>query len=169
MSQMDLLGWSRPRGDEYGVSARDEHPVRRTGLHKPGIGEAHRLGQPRPRKILQEARQAAPEGAGEIREGQPAHAVAGPPCTLCKSTARLTGGWGYAQTRSFAGRVHQRCLELYEKMVPLWREMNAEGNADFSSVLNALAAPRLGEAWDIHSPEFMVCEHAWRNTGRIVL
>lgn len=94
-------------------------------------------------------------------------------CTLCSSLAARPGGWTHAAAFTFTGRVHNKCLALYSKMKPLWWAHyhdgvdGAEDWQGYGKVLEAMGTPRKDDGWDIESPEFKVCEHAWRNARKL--
>jgi len=118
----------------------------------------------------------APRGEAQKGDGD-----GGPPpavihCALCDSIEPRTGGWTYAQTFTFTGRVHNYCLDAYRKMKPLWWELYHEPPssmytpddwAGYRALLAKMKVPAADGKLDIHSPEFMVCEHAWRNCGTL--
>jgi hypothetical protein len=97
-----------------------------------------------------------------------APAGAAVPCCVCQRSHQRPGGWSYAQTFTFTGRVHVVCLAAYGPMVEAWWAVHADrADVDTGAVLQLLDAPRAGRGWDVDAPIFRAVGHAWHNAGKL--
>ena len=97
---------------------------------------------------------------------------------MCYSTEH-NGGWTFAGTFTFNGRIHERCFDLYQKTSQIMWELyhDADGKMieasqeepfeGFAPVLESLGVPRAPGGWDNDHYGFKIWLHCVRNMGKM--
>ncbi|MBE9473075.1 MAG: hypothetical protein IMY75_13360 [Chloroflexi bacterium] len=100
------------------------------------------------------------------------------PCSVCQEKKDRKGGWVYAATFTFQGRVHVACHEAYKQMKPLFYEAykhtdcsehDRNGNDSINEpILLGLGVPRTMGQWDVEHLGFKAWMHGIQNAGTLL-